>query len=352
VAIVRYVNTASTAGGDGTTNGTAGATRAYASLREALTAQPGTLLDQTTIYCEGTAADTLSCTQAIWDFQTSATNYLRIVGNNTSGKWDTTKYRIQVSDEGGIYNNNAGHVRLEYLQVQVTVTTSSGATYSCFRLATANNLNGPVAHSFTGCYSNVVVSGGATDNVFGFIDSDPTIGGTCKRINCIAWRGYCGFSSDGTAWGTSNLYNLNCTAYGNEIAYLDAQICVNCLGANSTLGAGVFLSTGSAGHSNNAADEASAVGANARINQTFTFLDTATGDFHLSRSDAGAQGYGLDLSFWGVTDDVDGRDRFGAWDIGADQVDDPPIRGVRTEGRFLHDGGLGTRALLNVKAWV
>jgi hypothetical protein len=33
--ITRYVNTASSAGGDGTTNGTAGATRAYATLREA-----------------------------------------------------------------------------------------------------------------------------------------------------------------------------------------------------------------------------------------------------------------------------------------------------------------------------
>ena len=42
-SIIRYVNTASTAGGDGTTNNTSGATRAYATLAAAETALRQTL---------------------------------------------------------------------------------------------------------------------------------------------------------------------------------------------------------------------------------------------------------------------------------------------------------------------
>ena len=71
-SLVRYVNTASTAGGDGTTNDTVGATRAFASLSSALTALKQdltgvvpTLRDEQNVesialdvLCTGAAADT------------------------------------------------------------------------------------------------------------------------------------------------------------------------------------------------------------------------------------------------------------------------------------------------------
>jgi hypothetical protein len=57
--ITRYVNTASTAGGNGTTNDTAGANRAYASLFAANAAlNAAKVSDDLTIMCCGTAADT------------------------------------------------------------------------------------------------------------------------------------------------------------------------------------------------------------------------------------------------------------------------------------------------------
>jgi hypothetical protein len=59
--IQRYVNTAS-AGGDGTTNGTAGATAAFASLSAAIAAISPTAADDVIIDCCGTAADTTSVT--------------------------------------------------------------------------------------------------------------------------------------------------------------------------------------------------------------------------------------------------------------------------------------------------
>ena len=57
--IQRYVNMGSTAGGDGTTNETTGAHRAFASLAEALTAVPNTLTEAYTITCtKGVGATT------------------------------------------------------------------------------------------------------------------------------------------------------------------------------------------------------------------------------------------------------------------------------------------------------
>lgn len=337
--ITRYVNTASSAGGDGTTNGTAGSTRAFATLREALDSFSSPLSDAITVYCEGTAADTLNITQTHWDFQTSSTNYLRIIGEQSpshpnfstakSGKYDTSLYRIEVTNAGAIYNNDAGHVRIEGLQVQITVTTSGGSAYTCFRLATANNLNGPIDHRFGYCIAKMVVSGG-TDNTLGFVNSDPTSGGTCKIYNCLAYGGYCGFNSDGTSWATNNLYNYNCTAWGNEFNWLDAQICKNCLSANPTTGDGFgFLSTGSTGHTNNASDESSAVGTNARVNQTFSFVDVAGRDFHLLATDAGARTFGVSDPGSGLfSDDIDGQARGATWDIGYDQYVAPVIQNL------------------------
>ena len=58
---IRYVNTASSSGGDGTTNATSGANRAYATLDAALVAESDDLVASNvylTIFCEGSSADT------------------------------------------------------------------------------------------------------------------------------------------------------------------------------------------------------------------------------------------------------------------------------------------------------
>lgn len=326
--ITRYVDTGSTAGGDGTTNSLAGANRAFVSLRAALDSLPGTLTDAVTIVCAATGgnADTTICNQAAWDFVTSPTNRLTVTvaeGHRHDGKYNTSKYRLEITNpsSGLIYNNIGAHVTLEWLQGQVTVSTSAGTNYSVFRLRTANNnvSNGAPDHYFKQCIAKVVISGGATDNCIGFNDSNGGVDGTVRRINCIAHGGYAGFGSDADT--DAPVENYNCTAYGNEFNYLDVQKCVNCLSANATGGAGGFLSTGSTGHSNNAADDTSASGTNARDNQTFTFANAAGGDFHLQASDTGAKDFGLADPLSGVYSiDIDGQTRSGSWDIGADEV--------------------------------
>lgn len=84
--------------------------------------------------------------------------------------------------------------------------------------------------------------------------------------------------------------------------------------------------SGSLSVSNCASSDATADdwgGTGNRVSQTFTFEDEAADDFHLSSSDAGAKGYGADLSGdanYPFNDDIDGDVRSAPWDIGADQI--------------------------------
>lgn len=348
-AIVRYVNTASTPGGDGTTNATSGANRAFAALADCLSSLPGwpsALTDQPTIFCSGTAPDTATCNQTVMDHVTSPTNYIRIVGDNTTGKWSTNHYRLEITNNHGLYNGYGAHIYIENMQVQINCTTSTGTNYNCYRLATANNdaSGGAIDHRFINCIARKI--GAGTDDVFGFIDSDPGASGTVVRFNCLAYDCYTGFGSDSSTWATNNIYNINCTGHSNEFNWLDVQKCINCLSANPTTGDTFgFYVTGSTGHSNNASDESSAVGTNSRTNQTFTFVDAANDDFHLASTDAGAKGYGTSTPFSGLSfsydTDIDGQTRVAPWDIGFDQYIPP----YEQEGyRFRNDDGSETTA--------
>jgi len=321
--ITRYVNTASTTGGDGTTNNTAGATRAYPTLSEALTVyRLTTLTDVVRIYCAGTAADTAHLDHTPLEFYTTPTNYLEVIGDNTTGKWNTSAYRIEVTNTHGVYNQYAAHTRWYNMQIMVKMT--SGGTKSGFRLATANNdtSSGAAYH----IAKNIIVRQDPTSTsgtLSGYSDSDPAgSGGTLYRINCIAYGcQYVGFTTDATTWARDYCYNYNCTAYGNLYNFVDLQKCVNCLSASPTAGDGAcYISTGTTGHYNNAATDTTAGGTDARDSQTFSFVDAANGDFHLLSTDTGAKDYGLSDPGSGLySDDIDGQTRSGSWDIGADE---------------------------------
>ena len=83
----------------------------------------------------------------------------------------------------------------------------------------------------------------------------------------------------------------------------------------------------------NASADDTAPGFHSRRNQTFTFVNRADRDLHLTPTDGGARNYGLDLSgdpAIAFADDIDGNVRTGGWDIGADETTGqdivPPIR--------------------------
>lgn len=314
-----WVNTASTAGGTGTSTNTVGATRAFVKLEDALDSLPDPLTTPTRIFCSGTK-DIAPVQQDNWNFKTTSANYIWIIGDNNTGKFDATKYHLDITNQNAWYNNNIGHGRAWNIQVRLSCSTSSGANYVGLRWATANNNNLPIAHEFRNCIVHMVKIGGATDNMTGFSNSDPdtmtTGNGSCLLINCVTDGGFTGFGSDGSSWAASELTNFNCTAYGATSGFNDDQACINCLAAaNGT----DFNATGTSGHANNASSDATANGT-ALDNSIFTFVDTNTFDFHLGADDLGARGLGLTAPAGALYgDDIDGQTRSAPWDIGADQ---------------------------------
>ena len=320
----RYVNTASTAGGDGTTNATSGANRAWADLAEAANALGSSLSTPIDIYCEGSAADTSNVDQTVWDMTTTATNKLRIIGEQSplhpnfstakSGKYDTSLYRITATNRNGLYNNIPSHIEFHGIQVEITVTDAS--SYICFKTTNANQTATDITCVIADCIAKGVQTSGT---VAGFNSRPPGAGGagTSKNWNCVAYNCNAGFSSD---FVTAEFYN--CTAANCGFSFVcDADNgikAVNCLSKGAAPGfVGVFAS----GSNYNAEDDGNgAPGANSRTAQTFTFVDAANNDFHLASTDTGAKGFGVsDPGSGAFSDDVDGGTRTGSWDIGFDQ---------------------------------
>lgn len=331
----RYVNTASTAGGDGTTNATSGANRAWATLAEAANALGASLSTPIDIYCEGSAADTSDVFQTVWDMTTTATNKLRIIGEQSplhpnfspakSGNYDTSLYHITCTNRNGLYNNLPDHVEYHGIQVHVTVTNAGG--YIAFKTTNGNQTATDIACVMSHCIAKATQTSGT---VIGFNTRPPGTGGrgTSKVRNCLAIDCNIGFNNDfGLSGDVGEFYN--CTAARASDSFVeDATMKVaNCLSTGAS--GGGFAGTFASGSDYNAEDSGSgAPGAHSRTSQTFTFVNAAGDDFHLAKNDAGARGYGLsDPDSGGFSDDVDGEIRTGAWDIGFDQY--VPIIGTR-----------------------
>jgi len=152
---------------------------------------------------------------------------------------------------------------------------------------------------------------------FGY-DPRPGSGLFVYLYNCCAINnGQDGFLSSNSD-GTANIVLKNCLAYGN--------------GGEDFETGGEFDETNS---TNNASEDATAPGVNERINQTFTFRNAGSDDWHLDINDAGARDFGADLSADGdyaFDDDIDFRTRIAAWtwDIGFDEYFSPyPIMSDR-----------------------
>lgn len=325
-----FVDTASTVGSQNCTTATPGSTgtAACANLAQAIDLLPATLLTdyKITLYDTTGLADTVTINQAHWDFTTSATNFLWIYVDPAyrhRGYYDATKYRIEVTDNHAIYNSTASHVRIEGLQVQITVTTSIGNDYNGIRLTTANNTSANIDHRTISCLANFIVAPGATDNGYGFQDSDPiTFTGNNVRINDVAIGGNTGFATDSSVFAASHVANYNVTAYGNEFPFQGDSIIINSIGAGATGVGGVFLGTFTG--NNNASDQAGTPGTSSRSSQTFSFYNPIKSDVRLKTTDAGARTFGAvspTLLIGGTyTDDFIGNVRGGVWDIGASEA--------------------------------
>ena len=302
------------AGGNGTsTNINGGASRPFFSLEDAIDTLPDPLTTPVRIFCSG-GMDIEAVQQDNWNFKTTAANYIWIIGDNDTGKFDATKYHLSVTNANVWYNNNIGHGRAWNIAVKLTASTSvgGGVNYVALRWSTANNDNQPVEHEFRNCIVHIVQTG--SDPAHAFSNSDPVTddGGYCRLINCVADGGASGFVTDGSAWAAVNITNFNCTAYGATSGFNDDQVCINCLAAAN---GSDFNATGTSSHANNASSDASANGT-ALDSRIFTFVNTATFDFHLHPDDLGARGVGTVTPY---TEDIDGETWTVPLDAGADK---------------------------------
>lgn len=129
----RWVDTASSSGGNGTTSATTGANRAYASLSDAITAESatGTLADLVSaneylvIHCNGSSADT-TAVDIPSTVKTSSTCYVKIVvdqANRHDGKWNSGKYRLVTNGYFGSLVVRCDHFIGEGLQVENNATS-------------------------------------------------------------------------------------------------------------------------------------------------------------------------------------------------------------------------------------
>lgn len=341
--VTRYVNTDSTAGGDGTTNGTAGANRAYATLNEALDAQQRDLVtadEEAEFICSGSADDTTPPTiSSTWICDSTHRIIIRAAANH-GGKWNTSTYRLVATGVTGVWctaptSTNVVHVEWWGIQFSMAVSNGSGSR-SMFELAATSQAAG-TTYRFTKCIMRQINNPsytGATSRFFRTSDSDPEN----RWSHCLFYD----FQGSALSWNSSVVARiLNCTFINCSTpigANGSVQIVRNCLFKGNTSIASATLHSSS---NYNSADNASGptnYGANSRLSQTFTFVDESNKDFHLASSDAGAQGFGEDLT--GVTgimttEDIDSVARTSPWDIGADQVAEGGISGTSITLRIL-----------------
>lgn len=122
--VVRYVNAASAAGGDGTTTATTGANRAWSGISEAITAAAAgkSTADRWLVYVQGSTAETLAGTITITTaLNTTSANPLVFIDTTPGATWSTSRYRLVVPSgvQTGIQIDTGSSPFLEFDGVQI-----------------------------------------------------------------------------------------------------------------------------------------------------------------------------------------------------------------------------------------
>lgn len=286
--VTRYVNTASTAGGDGTTNGTAGATRAYASLNEWEAAEQTDLVTDTDIaqvICSG-AQDSTNTTIVGWT--TGASNYIEIktTTDKHAGVFDAAKYFLDGGTGlGNSLNINEDFVRVLDLQFRRNATPTSGSARASINIS---GVGAGVIAIEGNILKNISTNTGITTGIL-VADSSPDY--TIK--NNIIYD-YDSASDVGVNFSGSA---PTCESYNNTIINCTTGVktrAVNLIRNTIFQDCGTDISgTANASDDYNLTDNVSIPGANSVTSSTLTFENKAADNFALAAGDTDAIGAGI-----------------------------------------------------------
>ena len=270
--------------------------------------------------CTGGTADTSA---QIIGWTTDATRYIKIWTDPSenyrhSGKWDASKYRIEVASYSSI-DIGAENVWVDGIQIKGTNSSSQLRFFATYSLTTSAVLR------VSNCI--LVGQGGSTYRTLLF----PTVTGNrpiTYMWNCITynwseyWNSYCRLTSDQYA------YFYNCTFIFNgsdrglrrENGTLTVK---NCYVAGTLYGDYYGTMTKETCASE---DSTGSTGLTGIAHSTSNFVNVTSGseDYHLVNGSA-LIGVGTNLyndTYLPFQTDIDGQDRGGSgatWDIGADE---------------------------------
>jgi len=315
--VQRYVNTASSAGGDGTTNATTGANRAYASLNEWEAAEDGVNLitdgDTHKVDCTGTLTSQDTTALIIDGWTTGPSNDITIDGLDPFDGY----FLDTVAASQNSVRNYEDYVTVQRLRVQNNYVGSFRYTLR-FIDASIGAAKIRLLSNRVTALSIGVVTGAIGIAVRAGIDVD--------IINNVVTcpTGIFNIGVDITGAGTTGAYNLyNNTCVGADTGYRGADVtkfatarCINNIGQDAVNGAFTTAAAWTT-FTNNLSDDTT--GNSGLQNVTLTFADA---DKHLDSTDTEAMGVGANLysdSYYAVTTDIDGDARpDAAFDLGAD----------------------------------
>lgn len=264
-------------------------------------------------------ADTTAVT--IHNYTTDSTHYVNIYTTSTArhdGKWNTGKYRLITTASSNTLTIASNYVTINGLQIQLNVDVNN---YHAIYFAGYDNI----------LICNNIVRGNAYNRYKYGIRNDNN-GSANKIYNNIIYD--FDNSTHSTAYGCylSAGFGQRIKLYNNSIidcaiGVFDANAdrvtaknnLIKCIDAfTGTLTDDDTYNDYNAISENNSGEVA--IGSHGRYNQTFTFVNEASDDFHLASTDAGAKDYGLSDPGSGLfSTDIDGQTRSGSWDIGADE---------------------------------
>jgi acid phosphatase family membrane protein YuiD len=273
------------------------------------------------------AADTTAVSISGWT--TGVNNYVRIWTDPAEnyrhkGVWDTSKYRLEVSNAHAIYSAT-NFIIIDGIQIKVTDTSQFYYGIAARGINAGDTTNIQISNNIINCD----FSGGATNN-YGITNYSTTTSNTFKYWNNIIY----GTSNTGTGgiyMDSGTLY-----AYNNTVANLyygirgsgGTTVIKNNIVQNTT--SSNYTGSFDAASANNISFDntspnsgGSDCGGHSCRTQTVAFSDATNKDFHLAFADTAARKSGADLHADAgllFSTDIDGHTRpNGAWDIGADQ---------------------------------